>query len=342
MNEAPILFERRGAVGLITLNRPKALNALTHFMCLAMAKHLEECARDDGVRAVVVRGAGGRAFCAGGDMRSVWESARDRTSYARNFFRDEYRLNRAIKRFPKPYIALMHGIVMGGGAGVSVHGSHRVADGTLDFAMPETGIGMFPDVGASWFLSRAPGELGLYLALTGARLGVADAFYAGMATHFVPAARWGSLLERLAAGEAPNDVLAASAEDSGPAPLAAHRVELDTAFAADSAEDAIERFERMGAEWGRDVAQIIRARSPLATKIAFREIRAGEKIDFDACMAMEFAIASRIIATHDFAEGIRAALIDKDRVPKWHPPSFADVGDEKISEFFAPVQGAGL
>ena len=177
-----ILFEKRGALGLITLNRPKALNALTHGMCIGMSKTLAEWADDDTVRAAAIRGAGGRAFCAGGDIRAMAESSRDKTQAAANFLRDEYRLNARIGAYPKPYVALTHGVVMGGGAGVSVHGRYRLADTDLAFAMPETGIGFVPDIGSSFFLSRCPGEIGTYLALTGARIGLGDALAFGLMT----------------------------------------------------------------------------------------------------------------------------------------------------------------
>src|ERR1700761_7692949 len=188
-SDAEIIFEQRGAIGLVTLNRPKALNALTHDMCLKLKTQLDVWQANRKVGAVVVQGAGDRAFCAGGDIRALYESGKAGTGYAFDFYHDEYLLNATIKHFPKPYVALIRGFVMGGGVGVSVHGSHRIADETTLFAMPETGIGLFPDVGGSWFLPRMPGAIGMYRALTGARLKTQDALYAGVATHFVPAAK---------------------------------------------------------------------------------------------------------------------------------------------------------
>src|ERR1700741_2070671 len=201
MSTDEILFERRGVVGLITLNRPKALNALTHGMCVAMKAQLDAWVRDGAVETVVVQGAGDRAFCAGGDIRSLYESGKAGTPYAREFYRDEYRLDATIKHYPKPYVALIHGIVMGGGVGISVHGTFRVVDETTTFAMPETGIGLFPDVGGSYFLPRGEGQIGMYLALTGARLKTVDTLYSGVATHFVPSADWPALIADLAAGK---------------------------------------------------------------------------------------------------------------------------------------------
>src|ERR1051326_5226588 len=189
-----VLFERRGALGLITLNRSKALNALTRDMCIAMRAKLGEWARDEAVKTVAIRGDGERAFCAGGDIRALYNAGMEKSPSAIDFYRDEYRLNAAIKHFPKPYVALLHGIVMGGGVGVSVHGSHRVGNETVSFAMPETGIGLFPDVGGSYFLPRLPGEIGMYVALTGERLNAADSLYAGVLTHIVPASATEELL----------------------------------------------------------------------------------------------------------------------------------------------------
>src|ERR1051326_4913372 len=189
-----VLFEQRGAVGVITLNRPKALNALTQDMCLRMKAQLEDWAKASNIKTVVIRGAGERAFCAGGDIRALYDSGKAGTPYALDFYRDEYRLDAAVKHFPKPYVALLHGIVMGGGVGVSVHGSHRVGNETVSFAMPETGIGLFPDVGGSYFLPRLPGEIGMYVALTGERLNAADSLYAGVLTHIVPASATEELL----------------------------------------------------------------------------------------------------------------------------------------------------
>jgi enoyl-CoA hydratase len=296
--DAEIIFERLGAVGLITLNRPKALNALTHGMVVAMHAKLKEWAADSLIGCVVIRGAGDRAFCAGGDIRTLYDSGKAGTPYAIEFYRDEYLLNATIKHYPKPYIALLHGFVMGGGVGVSVHGSHRVADETMQFAMPETGIGLFPDVGGSFFLPRLPGEIGLYLGLTGTRLKTADAVYAGIATHFIPAARRDDLIEALV-------ILAALDDDTS--------------------------------EWSRNTAKTIRTKSPTASKLAFRQIRNGKTLSFDDCMRMEFRMVNRVIAGHDFYEGVRATIIDRDGAPKWNPDALSGVGDSDIDAYFAPL-----
>jgi len=327
-----ILFERRGAVGLITLNRPKALNALTHGMAVAMHARLKEWAADAAIACVVVQGAGERAFCAGGDIRTLYDSGKAGTPYALEFYRDEYLLNAYIKHYPKPYIALISGIVMGGGVGVSVHGSHRIADETTVFAMPETGIGLFPDVGGSFFLPRLPGELGLYLGLTGARLKAADAFHAGIATQFVPATQRAALVEQFAAGN-----VSVGNTNPGPAPLADLCGKIDTIFSAATVEAILERLERDGSDWALDTAATIRGKSPTATKLAFRQIREGKSKSFDDCMRMEFRMVNRVIAGHDFYEGVRATIINKDGKPKWKPATLAEVAEIDIDHYFLPL-----
>lgn len=336
-DEAEVLFERRGAVGFITLNRPKALNALTHNMAVLMTAQLHDWAKDDGVKTVVVQGAGERAFCAGGDIRVLYESGKAGTPYALNFYRDEYQLDALIKHYPKRYVALIRGIDMGGGVGVSVNGSHRVADETMLFAMPETGIGLFPDVGGSYFLPRCPGEIGMYLALTGARMKTADCLYIGVATHFVPQANWAELTDRLVAGEAPDGGLKSLSGDAGSAPLAEHRERIDTIFSAHSVEAILERLHRDGGDWAQATAATIRTKSPTSVKIAYRQVREGAKLGFDDCMRMEFRMVNRIVAGHDFYEGVRATIIDKDGAPKWKPAELAAVSDADIDAYFAPL-----
>ncbi len=336
-DEAEILFEQRGTIGLITLNRPKALNALTHAMCLDMKAQLSVWASDGGIACVVIRGAGERAFCAGGDIRALYDSGRAGTPYALDFYRDEYRLNAAIKHFPKPYIALIHGIVMGGGVGVSVHGSHRIANETTSFAMPETGIGLFPDVGGSYFLPRSPGEIGMFLAMTGARLKTADSLYAGVATHFVPSAKWDELITQLANGASPDVVLQALGETIPGDYLCAHRAAIDRVFAGNSVDQILAALDGEHTDWASDTASIIRAKSPTSLKIAFRQIREGGKLSFDDCMRMEFRMVNRIIAGHDFYEGVRATILDKDGAPKWVPPSLSGVKDADVHAYFAPL-----
>ena len=335
--EPHILFEKRGALGLVTLNRPKALNALTHGMCIGLHKQLEAWARDQTVATVAIRGTGARAFCAGGDIRALWESARDKTPAAGNFLRDEYRLNAAIAAFPKPYIALWQGIVMGGGAGVSVHGRYRLADASLSFAMPETGIGFVCDIGGTFFLSRIPGEMGTYLALTGARIGQGDALALGLATHAVAAADHEALIEALAAGDAAADAIEKFAQRPAAALLAGERRRIDTLFAAASVEAILERLERDGSDFAAATAQILRARSPSAAKFTLRALRLARALSLHECLKMEYRVAMHAIAAHDFGEGVRAVLIDKDAKPAWNPSALAGVADAAISAFFQPL-----
>src|SRR5947209_4741385 len=283
-----ILFERRGAAGVVTLNRPKALNAVTHDMVRALARQLDAWAIDNAVTRVIIRAAGERAFSAGGDIRALYELGRaGRQSEMLTFWRDEYPLNAMIKQYPKPYVALIDGIVMGGGVGVSIHGSHRVAGDRFAFAMPEVGIGFFPDVGATWFLPRMPGELGTWCALTGERLKTADAVAAGVATHHVRSERFPDLLDALCGDVSVDAVLGAFAEPMtrGTAP----RKEIDRLFAGDRVEDILGRLEA-GDEWALKTAAAIRTKSPLSLKIALAQVRRGRDWSFEDCMRAEFRI----------------------------------------------------
>ncbi len=337
MSEPEILFEKQGPVGLITLNRPKALNSLTHGMVTAMHTQMKAWESDDGIGCVVVRGAGERAFCAGGDIRAVRESGLAKTSYARDFWHDEYVLNSYIKHYPKPYIALIHGVCMGGGIGVAVHGQYRLAGGTALFAMPETGIGFFPDVGGSYFLPRCPGEIGMYLGLTGARLGIGDATYAKIATHWVPSEEWPLLLEALVGGEDPDGVILEMGREPESALLSDYREDIDRIFAASSVEDILAGLDREDSEWAQETAKTMRLRSPTSLKLVYSEVRAGRTLDFNECMRMEFRMACRILEGHDFYEGVRAVIVDKDNAPRWQPPTLADVSDDAIAGYFAPL-----
>ena len=332
-----ILFENRGAVGLITLNRPKALNALTLAMVTAMRAQLAQWADDPAVECVVIRGAGERAFCAGADIRAIRQSGLDGTSYAVDFFREEYRLNAAIKHYPKPYIALIHGICMGGGMGLSVHGAYRIAGSTAVFAMPETGIGFFPDVGGSYFLGHAPGQIGLYLGLSGERLNARDALYARLVTHWVPSDAWPVLMDALEQGDDPRDVAMELGLRPQNSPLSDRRTKIDRIVGATSVEDMLTLLDRDDKEWSHDLAALMRARSPTSLKLAYSQIRTGSMLDFDDCMRMEFRIASRILKGQDFYEGVRAVIVDKDNAPRWQPATLAEVCDSEIQAYFAPL-----
>ena len=330
-----IKSEKRGSLGLLTLDRPAALNALTHGMINALAAQLSAWAADDTVGCVAIRGAGDRAFCAGGDIRAVQQSVVAGTGEGAMLLRDEYHLNALIGAYPKPYVALLHGITMGGGAGVSVHGRYRLADASLDFAMPETVIGFIPDVGSSYFLARAPGEMGLYLALTGARIGLGDALAAGLVTHAVRRDDFDALLDALAEGRAVEDAVRKFARKAPDGALAAQRRHIETIFSASSVEAILERLDRDGSDFARQTSQAIRTRSPTSLKLVYRQIRTAAHLDLKQCLAMEYRLALRLLPGHDFREGVRAALIDKDRNPKWQPSALAGVAD--LDGFFASL-----
>lgn len=337
MEENEVIVRRDGSIGRITLNRPKALNALTEDMCAAMLTQLRAWAADRAIHAVVIDAVPGKAFCAGGDVRAIYDAGRRADGSVMSFFRTEYRMNAAIRRFPKPYIALIDGFAFGGGCGVSMHGSHRVVSENAVLAMPETLIGLFPDIGATTFLNRLPGEIGMYLALTGSRINAPDAIYSGLATHFVAAQTHAALRQRLVQGEMPDTVLAdLSAPPSGVADLARHRDAIDRAFAASSVEDILERLDLEG-DWGSQTAALLRSRSPTSLKVTFRQMREGAELDFASCQRVEFRIMARMMDGHDFYEGVRAALIDKDQSPRWVPPNLDMVSESEIERFFAPL-----
>jgi enoyl-CoA hydratase len=346
MSEPEIICERRGAAGLVTLNRPKALNALTHRMVTELAAALDRWEHDPDVTRIVVAGAGERAFCAGGDIRALYEAGRSgRRGEAVAFWRDEYLLNIRVKRYPKPYIALIDGIVMGGGVGVSLHGSHRVAGDRHVFAMPEVGIGFFPDVGATYALPRLPGAAGAYLALTGARVGPDDAGALGLATHLVPSGAMVALTDALVGGEPVDAVLGAASRPAGEGPIARERALVDRCFAADSVERVLQQLDEAsasGSDFARDTAATIRTRSPTSVRIAFEQVRRGRHLSFEDAMATEFRIVNRIAEGHDFYEGVRAAIIDKDGAPRWSPGSLGEVSTEAVEAHFASLDAAEL
>ena len=339
-DEAEIIFEKRGRAGIITLNRPKALNALTAGMVRLMHPQLAAWAGDPDIAAVIVRAAGDKAFCAGGDVRQLHDWGKEGDPAMRAFYREEYRLNTFIKRYPKPYVALVDGFVMGGGVGISVHGSHRVAGRGIKFAMPETGIGLFPDVGGTYFLPRMPGRIGTWLALTGGRLGQADALAAGFATHAAPAEEFDAIIEAIAAGGDVDAVLAAQSAPAEGGMLDAQRPVIDRCFDAGTVEAILQRLDAetgADAEWAGAQAAAIRQKSPTSLKIALRQMQDGAAADFEECMRIEYRIVSRIIPAHDFYEGVRAVIIDKDNAPNWQPPALDAVSGAAIDAYFAPL-----
>lgn len=340
-----VLFEAKGGVGLITLNRPQALNALTLAMVRALDARLRAWASDPAVRCVVIQGAGDRAFCAGGDIRALYDSGKSKSgTLTADFYREEYRLNRLIKRYPKPYVALIDGVVMGGGVGVSVHGSHRIATERTLFAMPETGIGLFPDVGGSYFLPRCPGRVGFYLGLTGARIKAADCLYAGIATHHVPFGALDELVDALRRNPdgMVTDIVTRFATTVGAASLESDYAAMDRCFSAPTVEAIQAALEIDGSEWAKGARTAMGEKSPTCEKVALRQLERGATLPFEDCMVMEFRLSQRAMAAHDFYEGVRAAVIDKDRAPKWRPASLADVSEDDVAAWFAPLPGGDL
>ncbi|MCK6452111.1 MAG: enoyl-CoA hydratase/isomerase family protein [Alphaproteobacteria bacterium] len=349
-----ILLERRGAIGLATLNRPLALNALTLPMIRAYWRRLDAWEHDPEVKAVVLRGAGERAFCAGGDIRAIHDAGKAGDRLTRDFFREEYALNHRIHAMAKPHVALIDGITMGGGVGLSVHGSHRIATERTLFAMPETGIGLFPDVGGGYFLPRCPGETGMYLALTGARLKAADALHCGVATHAVAGAEIAALIEALAGADygrnahgAVNRVLAGFTVAAGEAPIAPHRATIDRCFAAGSVEAILDALTADGSagdhsEWARQQRAVILTKSPTSLKITHRQLRAAAFMSLAEDLTMEYRLTQACIAGHDFYEGVRAIVIEKDNAPKWRPATLGEVDDAAVERHFAPPKDGDL
>ncbi len=337
-----LLFDLGGGVAVVTLNRPKAMNALTLAMALELHGRLDAWSNDDSVAAVVIRGAGERAFCAGGDIRALYDAHKTGGALTAEFFQAEYRLNRLIFHYPKPYIALVDGVAMGGGVGLSVHAGTRIMCERTLFAMPETGIGLFPDVGGSYFLPRCPGAAGLYLALTGSRLRAADCLYAGIADAFIAGGRHDEFVAAIRAGEPVADVTDRLAEPAGPAPLAANRDAIDRCFGHDSVEEIESALGREDSEWAQKTLAAMAEKSPTSQKIAHRQLRDGAKLDFDACMAMEYRLSQHIMAAHDFFEGVRALIVDKDNTPHWRPGTLAAVDDTMVSGYFEPLGAAEL
>lgn len=344
-----ILFERRGSAGIVTLNRPKALNAITHGMVRALAAQLDAWARDDAVTRVIVTANGERAFSAGGDIRALYDLiAAGRQEEALGFFREEYTLNTAIKRYPKPYVSLIDGIVMGGGVGISIHGSHRVAGEKYALAMPEVSIGFFPDVGATYALPRLAGEIGTWLALTGERMKAADAVLSGAATHHVKSYRFPALLDALCGADPVNAVLADFMEAAGPGEVMPRRRTIDRTFSWGSVGAIVEALrtesQKAGdqAGWSARTLQTMDAKSPTSLVLALAQMRYGRTHSFEACMAAEFRIVSRIVYGPDMAEGIRAVIVDKDNAPRWSPTGLETVPPDLAARHFAALPGREL
>lgn len=336
-----VLVNVREGVGLITLNRPKAINSLTHPMVNAISPVLTDWAADDNVQTVVIDGAGERGLCAGGDLVALYHSARaegpDKGKVARSFWYDEYRLNAQIGRFPKPYVALMDGIVMGGGVGIAVHGSVRVVTDTTKMAMPEVGIGFIPDVGGTYLLSRAPGLLGLHAALTGAPFSGADAIAMGFADHFVPHDRLDTFKAAVVA-DGVDAALAAHTTEPPASQLLAQRDWIDECYAGDTVADIIAALRGHAAGPADDAADLIASRSPVALAVTLESVRRAGRLDtLEDVLREEYRVSCASLRSHDFVEGIRAQLVDKDRNPKWSHQSVDEVTAADVDAYFAPA-----
>jgi enoyl-CoA hydratase len=331
---------REGAAGRITLNRPKALNSLTLNMVHSFATALDGWAEDDSVRVVIIDGSGSRGLCAGGDVRALNNSEACGDGMAETFWRNEYRLNVDIANYPKPVVAFMDGIVMGGGVGISAHASCRIVTEKTMLAMPEVGIGLLPDVGGTWLLSKCPGEVGTYLALTGTRIGGSDAIYAGLADYFLQSERLPDLAKALGeAGDGDVEAIARSfAGDPGPAPLALRAAAIDMMFSHDTVERCLEAARSLGDKWAAGVAREMAAKSPTSLKVTLAALRQARTLGIlEDCLNMEFRIISRMFHGPDFREGVRATLIDKDQLPCWQPASLSEVSEAAVFAHFAPL-----
>jgi enoyl-CoA hydratase len=329
-----------GKAGRLRLDRPQAIHALTRDMCSAMIAALLEWRTDSGVEAVMIDHGEGRGFCAGGDVVMLARSGAGDGAEARAFFHEEYRLNHLLFTYAKPTLAFMDGITMGGGVGLSQPCRYRVATENTRLAMPETAIGLFPDVGGGWYLSRLPGRVGQYLALTGARLDGAECRHLGLATHYIPSLALDDLKARLASEPERIEILLEESDATPPrAGIAEHKAEIDRLFAADDLEDILAALESDGSPWARTQLETLRGKSPQACKVTLRLLYDGALMqDFGDEMRQEYAVATRVVQRHDFIEGVRALLVDKDNRPRWEPPTPQGVTDHLIDTIFAPMR----
>ncbi len=334
-----VIVSREGAAGILSLNRPKAIHALTAGMVAAMTDALLTWRDDPAVQVVLIDHAEGRGFCSGGDIALLRDSAlNDGGASGRKFFFDEYRLNHLLFTYPKPVVAFMDGITMGGGVGISQPARFRVATENTRYAMPETGIGLFPDVGGGWYLSRLKGRLGQFLAVTGARLDGAECLWAGLATHYLAADSLAEAKRRIAAGEGAQAVLDALSIDPPEPRIAAHADDIARHFASERLEDVLASLADDSGEWAARELAALRTKSPQTCKVSLRQLRESAALgDFADNMAMEYRIASRVLTRPDFAEGVRAVIVDKDNAPKWDPATPEEVTEDLLDSIFAPL-----
>lgn len=340
--ETDLIIRQDGRAGRITLNRPKALNALTYDQSLAIERTIDQWANSDDIQLVIIDGAGERAMCAGGDVQALYEQRADGGVSASQFWRDEYRLNSKISRYPKPFVALMDGIVMGGGIGLGGHASHRIVTERSMLAMPETTIGLIPDVGGTWLLANAPGHMGEYLGLLGERMGAADAIFTGFADTFVASEQLEKLVAALCepAGD-PIGVTVASFADAPPPTVHADRqADIDAVFCAASLEDIIAKLQASDADWSDRAVKAIAQRSPLSLKLTLAAVRQARTFkSLEDALKIEFRLCSKLARHGEFFEGIRALLIDKDKAPKWNPETVASISDAMVADFMGPLEG---
>ena len=342
--EGDLIAQREGAVGVIRLNRPKAINAVTLEMFRDVDKALDAFEADPDIAVILLEGAGERGLCAGGDIRALWESSKVKGELGKILWREEYILNARIKKFPKPYVSFMDGIVMGGGVGLSAHSSHRVVTDKTKLAMPEVGLGFFPDVGGTWLLSHSPGEIGTYFGLTGQTMNGPDAIHAKFADAVVPSAKLAALREALTKvrpGVTSAEVKAliagfATGETAGP--VAAMQGKIDGWFAYDRMEDVVAALQRDGSELALSTLKMLNEKSPRGMVVTLKLLRLARTArSLEECLVREYRAALEVFASDDFREGVRAAVIDKDRDPKWSPPRIEDVTPEMVAPYFAEI-----
>jgi enoyl-CoA hydratase len=335
-----VLIRRDGRAGRITMNRPKALNALTHAMVGPIEAALTAWKDDPAVELILLDGAGDRGLCAGGDVRSLHESRTQGSGLARTFWRDEYRLNALIGRYPKPYVALQDGIVMGGGIGLSSHGSHRIVTERSQLAMPETGIGLIPDVGGTWLLANSPGEVGVYLGLTGEAMRAADAVYARFSDAMVRSSTLPALIDRLIDpdGGSVGEAIRGFAEDPGESELQRRRGAIDAAFAGADLERIHMALAGVPEEWAANTRAALAQKSPKALKLTLAAVRQARRLpSLEEALKVEYRLTVRLFEDGEFPEGVRALLIEKDRKPRWSPPQLGEVTADLVARYLAPL-----
>ncbi len=342
VSKGDLIAVREGSAGVLRLNRPKALNALTLDMVRAIECALDDFESDPAVATILLEGAGERGLCAGGDIRSLYEAAKAGGDLGPIFWAEEYRLNARIASFPKPFVSYMDGLVMGGGIGLAGHSSHRITTERSKVAMPEAGLGFFPDVGGTWLLSHAPGEIGMYYGLTGNTMSGVEAVYIGLADVCISTTAWPALrtaMTSLPAGSGAGEMTALLKRISanGSAPVVAHRLIIDRLFAHDSVEQIVAALERDGTDFAQKTRAAILEKSPRGLKLTLKLLRLGRNSkSLKESLAQEYRAVCEAYTTHDFVEGIRAAIIDKDRDPAWSPPRLEDVTSQMIDKYLAP------